>query len=155
METLPTTDSCFVCGRSNPIGLHMHFETDGERVRARFAPKPEHVGFKGVIHGGLISTVLDEIMVWACGVKTQRFAYCAELNVRFIRPARVGTDLQLTAWLVTNRRDRIFEAAAELREGEMLLASGTGKYLPIPDSELPPMLEEFGVPSVAEIFRTR
>jgi len=93
---------------------------------------PEHIGFKQTVHGGIIATVLDEIMVWACAVQTRRFAYCAELNVRFASPLRPGEEVLATAELVSNRRDRIFEARGELRDAsDRVLASATGKYLPL------------------------
>ncbi|MBI3874729.1 MAG: PaaI family thioesterase [Verrucomicrobia bacterium] len=132
MKTLPHTRSCFVCGEANPLGLALKFETDGRVVRARFTPRPEHIGFKQTIHGGILATLLDEIMVWACGVGTGRFAYCAEMTVRFNTPAQPGEELLASAELVANRRGRLFEAKAELRSarGE-LVASSTGKYLPM------------------------
>src|SRR5512143_1353431 len=88
MKLLPHTRSCFVCGESNPAGLNLRFKTDGRLVQTHFVPRAEHVGFRQTVHGGLIATLLDEIMVWACAVGTKRFAFSAELNVRFIRPAR-------------------------------------------------------------------
>src|SRR6267154_5285639 len=109
MRALPHTRSCFVCGESNPIGLRLRFETDGRVVQTRFIPRIEHSGFKQIIHGGLIATVLDEIMVWACAVQTKRFAFCAEINVRFLSPARPGEELIATGKLATNRRNKIYE----------------------------------------------
>ena len=54
---------CFVCGIDKPIGLHLKFYTDEEgRCIARFQPKPEHQGFPGQLHGGLISTLLERLM---------------------------------------------------------------------------------------------
>src|SRR5258708_19098416 len=130
MKTLPHTHSCFVCGESNPIGLNLRFQTDGRIVQTRFVPRPEHVGFKGTLHGGLIATVLDEIMVWACAVGTKRFAFCAEMTVRFLEPARPGHPLLAEAELVNNRRDKLFEAKAALKTLDgLVLASATGKYL--------------------------
>ena len=132
MQPLPYTRSCFVCGESNPIGLQLKFETDGRIVRTRFVPRPEHVGFKQTIHGGLLATLLDEIMAWVCIVQTRRFGYCAELNVRFLQPARPGAIITATAQLERNLRDKLFEARAELRNPqEIVLATATGKYLPI------------------------
>ena len=144
MRALPHTHSCFVCGESNSAGLKLRFETDGRVVRARFRPRAEHVGFKQVIHGGIISTVLDEIMVWACAVGTKRFAYCVELNVRYVKSARPGEETVASAELVENRRNKIFEAKAELRNaaGE-LLASATGKYLPLKEIEASEMAADF------------
>jgi acyl-coenzyme A thioesterase PaaI-like protein len=60
MEKQPNSRMCFVCGIDNPIGLHLKFYTDEEsRCVARFRPKPEHQGYPGHLHGGIISTLLD------------------------------------------------------------------------------------------------
>ena len=132
MIELPHTHSCFVCGESNPIGLKLRFHTDGQKVETRFTPAPEHNGFKQVVHGGLIATLLDETMVWACAVQTRRFAFCAEFNIRFHNPTQPNRQTIATGELVANRRDKIFETKAELRDAAgLLLASATGKYLPI------------------------
>jgi uncharacterized protein (TIGR00369 family) len=144
MRELPHTASCFVCGESNASGLKLRFETDGTIVRATFLPRPEHIGFKQTVHGGIIATVLDEIMVWACAVQTRRFAYCAELNVRFLHPLRPGEETIALAELVENRRNKIFEAKGELRShsGQMF-ATSTGKYLPLKESDAAGMFEDF------------
>ena len=144
MRKLPHTHSCFVCGESNVVGLNLRFETDGRIVQTRFTPRAEHVGFQNVVHGGIISTLLDEILVWACAVQTKRFAYCAELNVRFVKPARPNEETIATAELVANRRDKIFEARAELKNlaGE-ILATATGKYLPLKNVETLEVVRDF------------
>ena len=143
MQELPHTHSCFVCGESNPLGLKLRFHTDGRAVTTRFTPRVEHIGFKGVVHGGLIATVLDEIMVWACAVQTRRFAFCAELNVRFMNPLSPGEEVLVTSELVANRRNRIFETKSRVQTvSGKLLAEGAGKYIPIKAEQLPPMLGE-------------
>ncbi|WP_050785819.1 PaaI family thioesterase [Pedosphaera parvula] len=144
MRKLPHTHSCFVCGESNPLGLKLRFETDGTVVQTRFSPRPEHIGFKQTVHGGITATLLDEIMVWACAVQTRRFAYCAELNVRYKSPAKPGDELIATAELTSNRRNKIFEAKAELKtnSGE-LIATASGKYLPISGTDAAGMLDDF------------
>jgi len=144
MLKLPHTKSCFVCGLNNPIGLKLDLETDGQIVRARFTLRREHVGFRETIHGGLISTVLDEAMVWAVGVRTKRFAYCAELNVRFLQPARPLEEFVLVAELVDNRRNKLFQAKAELQSVQGAIhATATGKYLPIKEDKLTELLSDF------------
>ena len=137
MRELPHTHSCFVCGESNAIGLRQRFETDGRIVRTRFTPRAEHVGFQGVVHGGILATLLDEIMVWACAVGARKFGFCAEMTVRFHRPATPGAEVLVEAELVENRRGRVFEAKAEVRNGAgEILASATGKYMPVRDADL-------------------
>ena len=144
MLKLPHTKSCFVCGLHNPVGMKLDLETDGQIVRARYVPRPEHVGFRETIHGGIISTVLDEAMVWAVGVRTRRFAYCAELTVRFLQPARPHEELMVVAELVDNRRNKLFQAKAELQNPRGAVhASATGKYLPINEDTLTELLSDF------------
>ncbi len=136
MRALPSTRSCFVCGESNPIGMKLRLETDGRIVHARFMPRAEHVGLKQTVHGGIVSTLLDEMMAWACAVGARRFAFCAELNVRFLRPVRPAEEITALGELIANRRDRLYEAKAELRDLQgVVLAAATGKYLPVKHSE--------------------
>ncbi len=143
-KTLPRTRSCFVCGKANPVGLNLEFCTDGQVVTSTFTPRAEHVGFAATIHGGLVSTVLDEAMVWACGVGTGCFAYCAELTVRFRHPVRPGCPLEVRGELAENRRGRLLLARGELRDASgKTLASSTGKYIPVPAQELEGMLADF------------
>jgi acyl-coenzyme A thioesterase PaaI-like protein len=145
MKELPHTRGCFVCGEANPLGLNLRFHTDGQTVHARFIPGTEHIGFKGVVHGGLISTVLDEVMVWAAGVRTKRFAFCAEMTVRFLLPAQPGAELKLLGELVEDRRGRVFHTRGELREAvsDALLATASGKYLPVPLEQVERMAGDF------------
>ena len=144
MQMLPHTRSCFVCGEANAAGLKLRFETDGRIVQTRFRPRPEHVGFKQTVHGGIIATLLDEIMVWACAVRTRRFAFCAELNVRFLGPLRPDAEVVAIGELAANRKNRIFEAKAVLRDQSgQTLAEATGKYLPIKAGDLSEMVTDF------------
>lgn len=133
MRELPHTHACFVCGESNAHGLQLRFTTDGHLVQTHFRLRPAHIGFRGIVHGGILSTVLDEIMVWACAVPTRRFALCAELKVRFLNPVRPEEEVVATGQLVANRKNRLFEARAALTQpGGQSLAEATGKYLPAP-----------------------
>lgn len=144
MKELPHTHSCFVCGDANPLGLKLRFETDGSVVRTCFRPCAEHVGFKGVVHGGISATVLDEVMVWACAVATRRFAYCAELKVRYLQPLAPNAEAVVTGELVENRKGRIFEAKAALcgSDGRSYVEA-TGKYLPIRDADISQLVTDF------------
>lgn len=143
-RVLPRTRSCFVCGVANPLGLNLAFTTDGRIVAARFQPRAEHSGFQGVVHGGLVSTVLDEAMVWACGVRTGRFAYCAELSVRFRRPVPPAGEFRVVGQLTDNLRGKLYLARAELRDAaDTLMASATGKYVPLPAATQAGMLDDF------------
>jgi acyl-coenzyme A thioesterase PaaI-like protein len=143
MRELPHTHFCFVCGESNASGLKLRFTTDGRTVQTRFRLRDAHVGFRNVVHGGILTTVLDEIMVWACAVPTRRFAFCAELTVRFANLVRPDDEIIASGELLANRKNRVFEAKAVLTSssGE-LFAEARGKYLPIPKKDLTGMMTD-------------
>ena len=144
MKELPHTHSCFVCGESNPLGFNLRSETDGKTVCARFAFREEHVGFSQTVHGGLTATLLDEIMTWACVVQARRFAYCAELKVRYLQPIRPGQPLVATAEMVSNLRGRLFEAKGEIKDATgTAMATATGKYMPLKDAEAADVASDF------------
>lgn len=87
---------CFVCGVGNPIGLHVHFARAGDRVVGEFTPGDLHVGFAGVVHGGILAAVLDDAMA-ALGYTEGDPTVTARLQVRYRRPARPGQRLRVEA----------------------------------------------------------
>ena len=143
MRELPHTHHCFVCGESNAVGLKLRFTTDGRVVHTRFRLRAAHNGFRGIIHGGILTTVLDEIMVWACAVPTGRFAFCAELNARFLNPVRPDDEIIATGEMLANRKNRMFEAKGVLANTSgRVFAEATGKFLPIPKRDLTGMMSD-------------
>src|SRR5258708_40331323 len=94
---LPHTRGCLVCGRENPYGLQLHRDVDEQTgiVSCQFTPEPRHIGFEGIVHGGLLATVLDEAMVWVATWSGKRFCVCGELNVRYRQSATVGQPLRV------------------------------------------------------------
>lgn len=125
------------------MGLQLRFHAHGHEISSTFTPRPEHVGFKGVIHGGLLATVLDEILVWACAVPTGQFAFCAELTVRFLTPVQPHEALNVIATLTENKRGKILIAEGRIEnQAGRVCATATGKYIPIPKSQINGMMEE-------------
>jgi len=128
---LPYTRNCFVCGTQNPHGLHLRFRRENDEVRAEFTPQPQHAGFRGIVHGGILSTVLDEAMFWAAATTRKRFCLAAELNVRFVEKVSVGQKLVCVARLKVDR-GRLWESEAELRdEHGKVCARATCKQVPM------------------------
>lgn len=138
---LPHTGGCLVCGRQNPHGLRLSLNVEESTglVTVAFTPRPEHIGFEGIVHGGMLATVLDEAMVWAATWSGRRFCVCGEMSVRFRQSAAVGRGLICEAKVQSGalgRRGtprliyttgRVIEAA-----GGALIAEATGKYVPVP-----------------------
>jgi acyl-coenzyme A thioesterase PaaI-like protein len=134
MLELPHSAGCLVCGRSNPHGLKLSLNVDdatGE-VCCSFTPGPEHVGFDGIIHGGALSAVVDEAMVWAASWRGRRFCFCGEMTVRFRHPVVVNQPLIISA-VVEFSRPKLIETAAKIFDDEAnkLVATGNGKYVPV------------------------
>ena len=130
---LPHTRGCLVCGRDNPYGLQLHLTVDEPTglVSCQFTPADRHIGFEGIIHGGLLATVLDEAMVWAATWAGKRFCVCGELNVRFRKSVTVGAPLRVEA-VVSSVRSRLIETEGKIfnADGAVLVESG-GKYVPV------------------------
>jgi len=154
MEALPHSKSCFVCGSRNPVGLNLRFETDGKLVRCKFTPRPEHNGFLNVTHGGILATILDEVMVWACAICTGKFSYSAEMSVRYLAPARTNEEMHASAELIENKRNKLFVVRGELKRSDgTFLATSTGKYMPIRDLDYKMLIADFeGTPEQLERF---
>jgi uncharacterized protein (TIGR00369 family) len=133
---LPYTRDCFVCGAHNLHGLHLRFRREGNEVLAEFTPQAQHAGFRGLVHGGILATVLDEAMFWAAASTTKRFCLAAELNVRFVSKVVVGQKLTVVARLRADRR-RLWESSAELRnEADAICARATCKQIPMTLEEM-------------------
>ena len=106
---LPHTPNCLVCGRSNPHGLHLslHVEERTGIVTTTFTPTADHIGFEGIIHGGILATILDEAMVWAATWSGKRFCVCGELSIRYKQSAVVGQTIIVTAAIDQARKKLI------------------------------------------------
>ncbi len=139
---------CFACGRLNSIGLHLRFVpvVEGERsgVEARYEPRPEDQGFPGVMHGGILVTLLDEAMAWAMFAQDSTLGVTAKMETRYRR--QVPPDEPLTVrGFVTRIRGRRIEVEASLHgaSGERLVES-TGLFLQLPQAEADQLLADIG-----------
>jgi uncharacterized protein (TIGR00369 family) len=117
-DTAKECDLCFACGPKNPIGLKLKFDWDGKEVKASFTPGEYHQGWAGLVHGGIMTSLLDEAMSYAAlynGVNS----LTARMQVRFKRPLPIYEPLIVTG-TVTKKTRRLVETRAELK-----LADGT------------------------------
>lgn len=107
---------CYVCGTDNVAGLRIPFRNDPDgRSRAEYVARQEHAGWPGIIHGGLLFTLMDEAVAWACTFSGSR-SVTARAEARFRSPARVGMTLVITG-RVTFSTPRAMRARAEIRNG--------------------------------------
>jgi uncharacterized protein (TIGR00369 family) len=129
MNQLRDNQSCYVCGKKNPIGLAVEFETDrnARTIKATFVPADAHQGYEGIIHGGILSSLLDEAMAklaFTAGLP----ALTAEITVKFKASAAPGQELLVTGRL-THETRRLILAEAKIERGPVVIAEATGKLI--------------------------
>ena len=119
---------CVVCGSANKRGLRLEFRTceDGS-VQARFECERAYEGYANVLHGGVVSTLLDGAMT-NCLFAHGHHGVTAELSVRFRRPVRTGLPATVRAW-IERLSPRLHVLRAELVQNEEPKATARGKFM--------------------------
>lgn len=120
---------CFGCGKDNPMGLHLHFRTDENGCYTSFVPQQVHQSYDGRMHGGLISTLLDETMGNYPYMYEHKVAYTARLEVRFRQPVRIGERIHVIT-KVKRRKGQLLEMTGQvIREDGTVAAEADGKLM--------------------------
>jgi uncharacterized protein (TIGR00369 family) len=136
MQQFNDDNYCFACGVQNPVGLklafHYHEET-GEMISQAVFPR-HFQGWQGVLHGGLISTALDEVMVKAAAQKGLK-CVTAELNVRFKNPAFLTKDFTIKGKITGIRKRVILGEGCVTDSDNTLIATANGKFITIDQEE--------------------
>lgn len=127
---LTDDDHCFACGKRNKFGLRLNIEGDRSRVKINFTPKKIHQGYKGVLHGGIMSTLLDEAIAWVALKNDLRVLTC-ELNIRLKKLAKIGEPIFVEAKLDDVKRRVVVASAVAKDEEGAILAKAKGKLLKI------------------------
>ena len=110
--------ACVVCGSTNRKGLRISFQQRPDAIFADWTPSEDWESFQGTIHGGIISTVLDEAMSKAIIARDWE-ALTADLRVRFRRPVSPGERLEVRGWVIDRQRRKILaEATLTTATGE-------------------------------------
>jgi uncharacterized protein (TIGR00369 family) len=125
-------NKCFGCGGANEHGMQLAFEQDdaARRIRGVFRIAPEYQGGPGFVHGGIVATLLDEVMAKVSRFKSD-YAVTGELNVEYLKPVPVGEELTVEGWEV-ERAGRIRRRQGEIRNAAgVLLARGSAKFVEV------------------------
>ncbi len=121
---------CFVCGEKNPQGLKIKFKVDLEKqqIMATYTVPPTYQGWEGVVHGGILSTLLDEAManlVYELGLE----GIVASLEVRFKKPAPVLQPLRIFGE-ITEVHKKLVKARANIsKEDGTILATAIASFV--------------------------
>lgn len=120
---------CFACGSLNEHGLHLDLHVAGDRCWTELVLPDRFQGWDGIAHGGILCTILDEVMAWAL-VGEDNWGVTARMSVDFRKPAAVGMRLRADGW-VTRARRRLVETEARIvdQASGTELATATGLYV--------------------------
>jgi uncharacterized protein (TIGR00369 family) len=105
---------CFACGAETPVGLHLDIRECADGVYAQIKLNPVFQGYQQVIHGGIVSTILDEMAVWASYQKGYK-AVTAELNMRLKKPMLAEIEY-IALGRVMNTKYKLVIAQAEIKD---------------------------------------
>jgi uncharacterized protein (TIGR00369 family) len=143
MKKLPRYPECFVCGRENIAGTDVTFISNEESVTCDYTALSKHQSYKGILHGGIISALLDECMGWAVAIHEKMMYVTGELNVKFIRSVPLGTKIRVKGLYDESQspdsKYRLSYGRIEDKDGTVY-ATAQGKFHPIPSELEGPIL---------------
>jgi len=110
---------CFGCGPHNPHGLRLRFVREGDSVVTTFTPTAGLDGPPGILHGGLQATLCDEVSGWALVGLLGRMGFTTSMNVRYMRPVRLGVPVQARAKIGSQEGDIVTLKVTLSQEGKV------------------------------------
>jgi uncharacterized protein (TIGR00369 family) len=127
-EPLIKDDTCFACGKNNAIGLHLHFQVEGDDVCARTIIDARYQGWQGIVHGGIVTTLVDDAMAQVGAVEGYA-GVVARIDIRFRKPVLVGETVQVRARIVEKRRNVLWISSEVTDAQGGMLATARGSFV--------------------------
>ena len=128
---------CFACGTDNNCGLKLSIEAKKGEALTVFVLDERYEGWKGIAHGGIIATILDEVMAWAV-ISLGHAALTAALEIRYRSPMFIGKSYRAIAKVKEGKnRKFIVESFIEGIQGDKI-AEAKGVYVRVPEEKLLP-----------------
>ncbi|HEY3275898.1 MAG TPA: PaaI family thioesterase [Syntrophorhabdaceae bacterium] len=126
-EMLPKYEKCFFCGpATGGLGLELHYAD--ERAFCEFLAPDRFQGYEGMLHGGIVTGILDEVMWWTLFVRTKVVSATWKIEVEFLRPVACGNRYKAWAELRggSSRRYDLYSEIADMED--RVCARGTGTF---------------------------
>jgi acyl-coenzyme A thioesterase PaaI-like protein len=130
MKSLALQDDrrCFACGTENPDGLHLKFEYGSGTAQTTFTPTLRYAGWTTRLHGGIVATLIDEVMAHAA-ISAGIRAVTGRLEIRFRKAAPLDATLVARGRLESRRGRMLILAASVIGEDGTLYAEGQGRFV--------------------------
>ncbi len=129
--------NCFACGTANPIGLNLQFYLSGQELCSDITLGKNHEGWENLAHGGILSTLLDEVMSWTIIVFERVFFVTRKMEVKYLKPVTIGTAVTIKGRLIDDSKHPKVKAGAKvLDHNGTLLAKAKGEFVILPEERL-------------------
>ncbi len=147
LASVPTFEfephNCFACGSLNEGGLHLQLHLEHERSWAELTLDDRFEGWAGIAHGGIIATILDEVMAWAL-VAEESWGVTARMTIDYKRPVMVGESIRGEGWIVRSRRRLVETAGRVVGADGTLLATAEAVYVAADATRKRELQERYG-----------
>jgi acyl-coenzyme A thioesterase PaaI-like protein len=136
---------CFACGELSEIGLHLQLRLTPGKCTTELVLPRRFEGWEGIIHGGILCTILDEVMAWSL-VERDNWGVTARMSVEFRRPAMVDRRVYAEGWMIEDRR-RIHRTAGRIVDAETgdEIATAEATYVAATGEKKRELKERYGV----------
>jgi len=138
-ETIPKLEgyNCFGCGTENPIGLNLKPYRQGEHVCSDIILQKNYEGWENMAHGGIVSTLLDEVMSWTVIYFRRIFFVTRTLKTKYLRPVPLHKPLTVKGTMLETENTHLCKAKGVIQnEDEEILAKAEGTYAILSDKDL-------------------
>jgi uncharacterized protein (TIGR00369 family) len=124
-----SANRCFVCGPGNDRGLGVQFQLVDDVCRAEFVPNESYAGYDGVVHGGILFCLLDDVMANWLYLQGER-CFTARAEVRYRQPLPIGTPVRLEGRLVRRKgRVALIEGKVFRQDNDTIVVEATGSFM--------------------------
>ena len=132
----PQGHYCFACGTANPIGLRLEFYRVDNTVCSDIVLGRQYEGWENMAHGGIVSTLLDEVMSWTLIYFKRAFFVTRKMQIKYVKPVLIGESLTVKGRIL--REDsRLVEVKGEILDSEgRLLARSGAEFVMVPEEKL-------------------
>jgi uncharacterized protein (TIGR00369 family) len=141
---------CFACGELNAHGMRLRLHTSPEGSWTELHVDPAFQGWEEIAHGGIVCTILDEVMAWAV-IGRGTWGVTARLNVAFRKPIRTGQAIRAEGWVVQQDRRavRAEGRVIDVASGDVL-ATGESTFMAVPADQLERLKARYGMRRVGD-----
>jgi uncharacterized protein (TIGR00369 family) len=127
MKPLKRYSQCFICGDQNPFGLNVEFYQKDQKVVGEYIVQKHFQGYRNILHGGILSALLDEVMIKSILAQNILTLTC-EIKVRFRKPVKIGQRLLLEGKPTENKGKILLAEGKITNEAGETVATAEGKF---------------------------